>query len=205
MNIENEIEAFVDAIKTNPLVRAIGSSSGDRPFPEPGTGDIDIFVYCTEIPTGTQRFETMTRFLGDINQIAVDCLESVHWGKADRCNIAGVETWLLYFTVREAQIEIEDILNLKYPWRVDNYYYPLGRCAMWRSLRVFYDPDEIISSLKTRLKDYPVDLAKGVIDQHQAALEDFEDLERAVHRKDILFFHFALDVTVTNVVGIEKR
>ena len=202
MKIEDEVEAFVNVIKTDTSVRAIGLSSGDRPFPKAGAGDIDIFVYCTEIPTGTRRFETMSKFHGDINQISVGCLESVHWGKADRCMIAGVETWFLYFTIEEAQTELEDILNLKYPWRIDNYYYPLGRLAMWRTMRVLYDPDEIINSYKSRLKEYPAHLATAIINQHREALADVEDLERAVQREDILFFHFALDLALDHFLQI---
>jgi hypothetical protein len=35
-----------------------------------------------------------------------------------------------------------------------------------------------------------------VINHHSKALGDIEDIERAVQRKDMLFFHFALDLAL---------
>jgi hypothetical protein len=137
-----------------------------------------------------------------IDPIAVRSSEGGHWGQGDCCYIAGVETWILYFTVAEARAELKDILNGKYLWRVDNYYYPLGRCAMWKTMRVLYDPDGILQAFKIRLKEYPVELAKAVIDYHLEALEDVEDLERAVARKDVFFYHFALDLALDHFLQI---
>jgi hypothetical protein len=201
-NIEMGINELVDAIKSAHWVRAIGLSGGERPFPEPGDGDIDLFVYCYEIPIKSQRYELLSMLHGSIDPIDVGRLEGGHWGQGDCCYIAGVETWLLYFTVVEARTELEDILAGKYPGRVDNYYYPLGRCAMWKTIRVLYDPDGILQAFKTRLEEYPVRLMKTVIDHHLAALEDVEDLERAGQRKDVFFYHFALDLALDHFLQI---
>jgi hypothetical protein len=54
---------------------------------------------------------------------------------------------------------------------------------MWKRMRALYDPDEILSSFKTRLAQYPAGLAKAVIGHHQAALGDVEDLKRAYEVK----------------------
>jgi hypothetical protein len=200
--IETGIDELVDAIKTDRSIRAVGMSGGERPFPEPGEGDIDLFVYCNEIPGKSQRYELLSVVHESIEPISIGCLEGGHWGQGDRCYVAGVETWLLYFTVTEARAELEDILTGKYPGRVDNYYYPLGRCAMWKTMRAFYDPDGILQSFKTRLEEYPVELAKTVVDHHLAALKDVEDLERAVQRKDVFFYHFALDLALDHFLQI---
>jgi hypothetical protein len=34
-------------------------SGGARPFPEPGEGDIDLFVYCTEVPARHEQRELL--------------------------------------------------------------------------------------------------------------------------------------------------
>jgi hypothetical protein len=195
-DIETAINKLVNAVARHDSVRAIGSSGGERPFPGPGQGDIDIFVYCTEIPTKDERQEMLKPLREEIEHVEIGKLESGHWGQGDCLSLAGVETWLLYFTVAEARAELEAILSGKYLGRLDSYYYPIGRCAMWKSMQVFYDPDGVLQAFKQRLAEYPQDLALAVIDHHLKALEDVEDLERAVARKDVFFFHFALDLAL---------
>ncbi|HSK86708.1 MAG TPA: DUF4037 domain-containing protein [Anaerolineales bacterium] len=132
----------------------------------------------------------------EIEHVETGKLEGGHWGQGDCLLMAGVETWLLYFTVAEACAELEAILAGKYLGRLDSYYYPIGRCAMWRTMRSFYDPDGILKSFKQRLAEYPQSLRMAMIDHHLAALDDVEDLERAVGRRDVFFFHFALDLAL---------
>ncbi len=109
---------------------------------------------------------------------------------------AGVETWLMYFTLAEARAELEAILAGRYLGRLDSYYYPIGRCAMWKTMRILYDPDGFLQSFKARLETYPEELAGAVVAHHVQALGDVEDLERAVRRKDVFFYHFALDLAL---------
>ena len=67
---------------------------------------------------------------------------------------------------------------------------------MWKVMRAFYDPHGVLKSFKQRLNEYPQELAWAVINHHLKALEDVEDLERAVGRKDVFFFHFAMDLAL---------
>jgi hypothetical protein len=46
------------------------------------------------------------------------------------------------------------------------------------------------------LADYPEELQLKVAGYHLRALDDMEDLERAVARKDVFFFHFAMDLAL---------
>jgi hypothetical protein len=133
---------------------------------------------------------------GEVEQFEVGKLAGEHWGQGDCLSLAGVETWLLYFTVAEARAELEAILAGKYLGRLDSYYYPIGRCAMWKTMRTFYDPDGILGAFQQRLAEYPRELALAVIDYHLKALDDVEDLERAVGRRDVFFFHFSLDLAL---------
>jgi hypothetical protein len=181
-------------------VRAIGLSGGDRPLPEPGAGDIDLFVYCTEIPAPEEREEVLRSLREDVAQVETGRLTDGHWGRGDRLLLAGVETWLLYFTVEETAAELEAILGGEYPERLDSYYYPIGRCATWKSMRLLYDPDGFLGSIQRRLETYPDGLATAVLAHHLDALEDLEDLERAAQRRDVFFFHFALDLALDHLL-----
>jgi hypothetical protein len=102
----------------------------------------------------------------------------------------------MYFTETETLKDIDAILNGEYPNKLDNYYYPVGRCAMLQKINILYERDNFLSSLKERLSVYPEKLAEILTQYHLEGLEDREDLERAVTRKDVLFYHFAMDLAV---------
>ena len=195
-DIDITINELIEAVARHKAVRAIGSSGGARPFPEPGEGDIDLFVYCTDIPAQSQRHNALASLGESVKQIAIGRSESGHWGQGDSLLVAGVETWLMFFTLAEARTELEAVLGGQYLGRLDSYYYPIGRCAMWKAMRIFYDPDGILRSFKARLEKYPEELARAVVTHHAEALGDVEDIERAVQRKDVLFYHFALDLAL---------
>jgi len=194
--IEISINKLVEAIARHHSVRAIGMSGGERPFPEPGEGDIDLFVYCTEIPDKGQRLDMLTVLKDGFEQIHIGRVENGHWGQGDSLRVAGIETWTLYFTIAEARAELEATLAGQYLGRLDSYYYPIGRCAMWKAMWVYYDPDRVLQSFKKRLEEYPKELAAAVVDHHLEGLHDVEDIERAAQRKDVLFYHFALDLAL---------
>ena len=193
--IETRLQQLVSTIAAHNSVRAIGLSGGECPLPEAGQGDIDLFVYCTQIPAPDER-QGMLELVRGIEQVKVAKLASGHWGQGDGFFLTGVETWLLYFTLDEAYAELEAILAGQYLGRLDEYYYPIGRCAMWKEMRTLHDPDGFLASLKPRLYDYPQELARALTQHHLAVLEDVEDLERAVQRRDVFFFHFALDLAL---------
>ncbi|HLO28025.1 MAG TPA: DUF4037 domain-containing protein [Anaerolineales bacterium] len=198
--MSNEIETalikLVNTLVQHNSVRAVGLSGGERPFPAPGEGDIDLFVYCTDIPSPNERRELLEAPQPEIDGLEIGKLEGGHWGQGDCLLIMGIETWLLYFTVTEARAELEAILDGGYLGRLDSYYYPMGRCAMWKTMRPLYDPDGVLQSFKQCLDEYPHELALAVAQHHLKALEDVEDLERAVARKDLFFFHFGLDLAL---------
>jgi hypothetical protein len=194
--VEDAVQRLVDSIAADPAVRAVGWSGSERTLPQPGEGDIDLFIYCTQIPQVNQRREMLASLREDVEPFDVGAAESKHWGQADRCCVSGIETWLLFFTVAAARTELEEILAGQYLGRVDNDFYPLGRCAMWSTMRAKYDPDGVLQAFKDAVEIYPPQLAEAVLKHHLEALEDVEDLDRATYRRDILFYHFALDLAL---------
>lgn len=195
-NLAETLSNLIEAVSHLATVRAIGLSGGERPLPEPGAGDIDLFVYCTETPTRAEREQMLSSLHGEIAFVEIGRLESGRWGEGDCFLLEGIETWLLYFTIADATAELEAILDGQYLGRLDNYYYPIGRCAMWKNMRRLYDPDGFLGSIRRRLEKYPEGLATAVLKHHLYALDDVEDLERAVQRRDVFFFHFAMDLAL---------
>jgi hypothetical protein len=196
INLELALVKLVESAARFPAVRAIGLSGGDRPLPQPGGGDIDLFMYCVQIPDLAQRRQLLAALPDWVEQIEVGRFAGGYWGQGDRCLIGGIESWLMYFTVDQAQTELAELLDGKYLGRVDHEYYPLARCAMWKTMRALYDPDGLLGGFRTRLVSYPPGLARSVVEYHLAKLQDVEDLERAVHRKDVFFYHYAFDLAL---------
>lgn len=196
LSTEKTLHLLIDNISTMKEVQSIGISGGKIEIPKEGEGDIDVFIYCDDIP-GIEARQAITYQLGDLfQQVKIKAFESEHWGSGDFVLINGVETWLMYFAVNQTLNNLESILNGDYPDRLDNYYYPVGRCAMLKGINILYDKNGFLYTLKDRLAEYPDNLAKILIKHHLAELDDIEDLERAVTRKDVLFYHFAMDIAI---------
>jgi hypothetical protein len=81
-NIETAICNLVNILVQHNSIRAIGMSGGERPFPEPGEGDIDLFIYCTEIPTGSERQKMLMSLRGKVEQVEIGKLASGHCGNS---------------------------------------------------------------------------------------------------------------------------
>lgn len=177
-------------------VQAIGVSGQLRPLPKPRTGDFDIFLYCEQIPSESMRVDSLNQLGDSIENVKMKILYNHQWGLADYCTIEDIDTWMMYFLKEEVEKNLQKILQGEYLERIDKYYYPIGRLAMFQNLTVLYESDGFIDQIKGRLKTYPHLLKEKMISYNLQALADVEDLERAVHRKDVLFYHFALDLAI---------
>jgi len=190
------MKLLIDSILKMKEVQSIGISGSKSQLPKAGEGDIDIFIYCDVIPEFEKR-QAVVNQLGDLLQEGeINIFGGGHWGIGDFVLINGIETWLMYFTVDETLRDLDSILNGDYPDKLDNYYYPIGRCAMLKNISILYDKNSFLSSLTKRLLKYPDKLSTRLAGYHLDELEDNEDLERAVMRKDVLFYHFALDIAI---------
>lgn len=193
---ETALDLLVSEISKIPEVQSMGISRSKLPLPKAGEGDIDLFIYCSMIPELDKRREVMAQLESLLGKPEINALHGGHWGEGDFALINGVDTWMMYFTLDETMDELESILRGEQPDKLDNYYYPLGRCSMFARMDILYDRDGFLKTVKERLKVYPDKLAEILIKHHLEELEDTEDLERAASRKDVLFYHFALDIAV---------
>ena len=190
------IDTLINNISELSEVQSIGISGSRISLPEAGQGDIDIFIYCDMIPFPEIRQAIINKLDNLIHESKINVFEGGHWGTGDYMLVDGVDTWLMYFTVHETLTEVESILDGKYPDKLDNYYYPTGRCSMFENINILYDKSNFLGDLKKRLSEYPDKLRKILILYHLGKLDDTEDLQRAVSRKDVPFYHFALDIAI---------
>ncbi len=182
------VQQVTGLLKRHPMILAAGQSGSGKET----DGDIDLFVYCRAIPSAAEREELMRPLGGAYTAFTGT---PGHWGIADMLEAAGAEVWLMYFTDEEAEKEIREILSGEHPDKLDNYYYPVGRLATIQSFSVLHDAG-FIESMKRLTARYPEALAEKLLRHHAGALHDTEDMERAVARGDVLFYHFALDLAL---------
>jgi len=190
------IDTLISNISELSEVQSIGISGSKTSIPKAGEGDIDIFIYCDMIPDLEKRQAVIDQLGSRIQESKINIFEGGHWGVGDYLLVNGIETWLMYFTIKDTLAEAESILNGEYPDKLDNYYYPVGRCAMLKNINVLCDKSNFLGDLKRRLSNYPDKLREIHVQYHLDALDDTEDLQRAVSRKDVLFYHFAMDLAI---------
>ena len=196
MKSEEILAQLLEEIASIDLVQSVGISGGKLEIPEAGQGDIDIFIYCKTIPEEGIRKKAMNQIQHMLGAIKTTVFAGGKWGVGDYTLINGIETWLMYFTTIENDSYVEDILKGRYPDKVDNYFYPVGRCAMLKDINIMIDKEEYLEKIKRRLAVYPEELKSVVTNYHRELLLDVEDLERAVGRGDVLFYHFAIDLAI---------
>ncbi len=186
-----DINAISEALKAHPLIGAAGLCSSPAAG-EDKESDVDIFVYCSDIPPENERAPLVSHISCDY----VPGRERTRWGVCDLAHINGEEVWLMYVTERETLDEAEQTLAGALSDKLDNYYYPVGRLATLKNIDVLFDKTGFLGGLKARLAEYPERLSRALFKFHSEALCDTEDIERAAARGDVLFYHFALDIAL---------
>jgi hypothetical protein len=192
MKPEDAVKLLLGRLAGEPAVKAVARCGKDKPLPEAGESDIDIFVYCSDVPGIAARkafYDVFGEALEDCSYRAV-C--GGRWGDGDCLVISGVETWVMYVTLLEAEAEADAILHGPYEGRTKGGFYPTGRLAMLLDFDVLYD-DGFLSGLRQKAAAFPRELEEKLLQFHTRALSDEEDLARAVLKKDVLFYHFALE------------
>lgn len=187
----DKVEQLVEEISKLDDVISIGISGSLKPYPMPGKGDFDIFIYCDEIPSEENRLG----IIKDKDHSTLKIFENDVWGTADYLRIDCIDAWLMYFKMDQVKDNLKEILSGEYLGRIDNYYYPIGRLAMFKNMTILYDKGSL-QSLIEDVKAFPITLKEKLIKHNMACLMDYEDLDRAVYKKDVMFYHFALDLAL---------
>jgi hypothetical protein len=118
------------------------------------------------------------------------------WGVIDIVTSEGVEICLMYFTEREMTDEIGEALRGRHIDKEADGFYPVGRCATLLSMHAIYDANGYIAKMKDRLAVYPAELAEKMLARHMGKADDREGFERAVSRRDALYYHEVADTAI---------
>lgn len=193
---------LINAIAALDDVQSMGKSGGSElPEASESESDIDIFVFCGAIPDASNR-KAVIDVLGFAGDLRISEQAGKHWGVCDFVLIEKTEICLMYFTTSDMDAEISAILSGERLEKENNYFYPTGRCATFLSMHSLCDKYGYIAAMKQKISNYPEVLSEKLIAFHMDSLSDFEDLGRAVSRKDPLFYHFALDLTLDHFLQV---
>lgn len=194
-SINEKIARLFDEVSKIKVIHAIGQT-GDISFvPKAGEADIDIFVFGDIVPSYEERKVVYDKNSDLFEECYMNVCENGVWGTGDVFKIDGVETMLMYFNIEETLCYIDDILNGKHLDSIKGFY-PIGRCATLKNINIIYDELEILASLKEKLSIYPNELKEEMVAFHIRKINDEEDFGRALLRKDVLFYHQVLEVSI---------
>ena len=193
--LQTEIDALVQALKRQPSLRAIGKTGGEA-LPSDEFSDIDLFLFCEQIPSLVERESCLRSVADRITVTEFGETEHPHWGLVDSVLIGEQEVYLMYFSLGAFESSVEAILRGERTEREENYFYPTGRLASIQGMHALYDPDGFLAKLKSRISVYPESLRNTILSSCLPKIDDEEDFMRAIRRKDVLFYHATLDLAL---------
>jgi len=193
--IKEKIAKLLGVVANIDVVKAIGQTGDINFIPKAGEADIDIFVFGDNIPSYDERKLVYDNNNTLFEECSMQVCEGGVWGTGDVFMIDGVETMLMYFSIEETLKYVDEILAGKH---LDSSkgFYPIGRCATLKNINVIYDETEMLACLKEKLSTYPDKLSKEMAAFHMEKTNDKEDFGRALSRKDVLFYHQVLEVSI---------
>ncbi len=195
MDLLKKKAALTDAVFRLNMVRAVGQTGDIDETPLPGKGDFDLFVFCDEIPAENERRAAYDTCPEAFSECRMTVCEGGHWGTEDALVVEGVDTFFMYFTVEEMRRYIMDVLDGKYP-DSENGFYPTGRLATIDTINVLAEKGDTMEPLKALVREYPEALSKALFEHHYERIVDEEDFDRAVSRRDVLFYHMVLENSI---------
>lgn len=189
-----KLNSLIKGISNLKQVMSIGISGNLKPFPKPGEGDIDVFIYCDEIPEEEARKKQLTLY--SVENVKTNFGNGPIWGLMDYCKVEQVDTFIMYFKIADVLANTRDVIKGKFLWKVNNDYFPIGRLAMFSSINILYDKNNFLNDTKKSLKVYPKELKEKMITYHVGRMHDSENFARVTSRKDVFFYHCILDTAI---------
>ena len=195
MSFINHLNKIIDVISALDGVLSIGKSGGEA-LPERDGVDIDLFIFCDEVPILAARNAAFANVDAPISIINFSEKPGRFWGVCDFAVLDTVDLCLMYFTIESMDEEIVSVLDGRRIDKEDGYFYPTGRCATFLTMHALCDKAAYIAKMKDKLSNYPDGLSKKIISYHIKKIYDDEDFQRAAIRRDVLFYHSVLETAL---------
>ena len=138
MDLYEYFDSLINSVSRIDEVLSIGKSGGGK-LPIQSESDIDIFVFCSQIPNARTRQAALVESGSGTSEMKISETSGRFWGVCDYITINTAEICLMYFTVSDMNSEIESVLSGTRLEREGEYFCPTGRAATFLSMHSFYD------------------------------------------------------------------
>lgn len=180
-------------------VKGIGQTGDINAELIPGQGDIDMFVLCTTVPTEDTRKQMYLNYSTEYSECLMSVSNGGIWGYGDILIIDGINVMFMYFTIEEMNHYLDEVLQGKHLHK-EGSFYPTGRLSSIESINILYESNATWTTMKEKVKKYPIDLFEKLFDSHIANVLKDEDLDRVVLRKEVMFFHQVLENSLEHLL-----
>ena len=188
--MDERLQRVVNALAALPEIEVVAMSG--EGFPKAGESDVDLYVYSARIPDGKARGEALSVLNDLAEKTVIELFSSPVWGVGDMLTIDGVEVCLMHFTTQEERDGALRVLRGE-EMEKQGQFYPTGRLASLLDQKPLLERTPFLRNLQAEVRAYPPELSRKLTQRFLGALDDRESFERAVFRKDPLFFHQALE------------
>lgn len=189
------VMGIIDSIAGNPQITSLGVTDRVENIMSDPLSDIDIFVFCAVMPDKELLLDVIKPY-GD----TLHFHDSNIWGQGFHGSIKNKDISIMFFTQEQTMRDIELTLTGNQLERHSNGYYPIGRCYTLLNMNILNDSDNFLKSVQKKLSVYPEKLRETLIKYHYPKINDIEDFNRAVMRKDVLFYHYVLDMALDHLL-----
>lgn len=196
IDVKNKL---VNELSQCETIKAIGQTGDINAKLIPGNSDIDLFVLCNSVPTEDDRKQIYLKYLVEYSECQMNVCNGGIWGYGDILIIDGIDVMFMYFTVKEMSDYLEEVLQGRHLDKVGGFY-PTGRLSSIENINILYERDEVLTSMKNRVKEYSVDLFKKLYDYHINRVLDEEDLGRVILRNEVIFYHQVLENSLDHLL-----
>ncbi|MDD3334882.1 MAG: DUF4037 domain-containing protein [Eubacteriales bacterium] len=188
------LEEIIKRLIDRDSIRTAAITGDPDHLPLPGEGDVDLFLFCRKVPDAATRKSLYGSVLPLCDEGTIDFFESVLWGTGDRLVMGGVEVFLMYFRWDTTLAYVNTLSEGRDIKRLSDGFYPTGRLYSLLTMRPYFDKDRELAALQQRLSRYPEMLRTALLAYHQNELDNTENFDRAVLRKEVLLFHMAFEM-----------
>lgn len=199
MNVIEIKDKLVSELSQNNKIKGIGQTGDINAELIPGNSDIDMFVLCTSIPTEAERKSVYSNYANEYSECLMNVCNGGIWGYGDILIIDGIDVMFMYFTIKEMECYIDEVLNGEHLDR-EGGFYPTGRLSSVESINILYENDTEWTSLKEKVKKHPIDLFEKLFDFHISNVINDEDLGRVMLRKEVMFYHSVLENSLDHLL-----
>jgi hypothetical protein len=189
IELKNKI---VQKLAQRNTVMGIGQTGSIDAVLVPGKSDIDLFVLCSEIPSGNERETWYSELEKADCTVQMEVCRGGVWGTGDVLVVDGIDVMPMYFTVQEMQDYLEEILACKHLEK-DGDFYPVGRLSSISGITVLYEKENTWTKLKEMVNQKPDLFFRQWFLSEINQVIDEEDLGRSELRKEVLFYHQVLE------------